>query len=296
MGKKIANVFGILVSIVLSLILLVMLITTPIISGATSLSQEKTIHKLVESIDIAGFIEVEEGDPTAALVDTEFFREVLDRYVSDLLAELDGEPQDHLSLDVLNELKEEHEDELVDFMRALLLTDESISEELLTDDLIRESLDEFYGELASALVAELPTLQDLGVDQEVVAGITLLRSKMVQTTMIVIVAVLSLLILGCRWPRFKGFMWLAVDYILACPVIVLLRGAMGVAVSMVLTDDLAGLDGVLDPILVVLKKSLTTGLLIYLVLAVVFVLVFVFGRKALKKRAVVQEESTALTE
>lgn len=290
MGKKILNVFGVLVSIVLSLVLLVMLIITPVISGVTKLSQKETLHSVVENIDLTGFMELEEGNPAAALVETEFFSGLLDLYLNDLMAELDGQPQTNMSAEALDQLKETHEEELLAVMRAML---EDTAEEnelegmlpdgILTDEMVLEALDEFYDEIAPTLVEELPTLEELGLSQEVLDGINQLRSKKIQTAAIVMIAVLSLLILGCRWPRFKGFMWLAVVNILVCPVMLVARSGLGIMTEMFLSEDLQGLNGVLEPILAVFRGSMMTYAVVYGILAVLCVLVFVLGRKMGKK-------------
>lgn len=293
MGKKILNVFGVLVSIVLSLVLLVMLITTPVISGVTKLSQKETLHSVVENIDLTGFMEMEEGNPAAALVETEFFSGLLDLYLSDLMAELDGQPQTNMSAEALDQLKETHEEELLAVMRAML---EDTAEEnelegmlpdgILTDEMVLEALDEFYDEIAPTLVEELPTLEELGLSQEVLDGINQLRSKKIQTAAIVVIAVLSLLIFGCRFVRLKGLIWLAVVNVLVCPVLLVARSAFGTMAEMLLGDDFQGLNGVLEPVLNILRGSMMTWAIVYGALAVVYILIYVLGRKAGKKNEV----------
>ena len=296
MGKKILNVLGVLVALVLSLVMIVMLVVTPVISGATKLSQKETIHSMVKSIDLSGVFESEGEDLVTALVDTEFVKEMLNLYVDDLLAELDGEPKTHLTAETLDELKETHKEELMGILREMLLASETengeqITEEFLTDAMVEEYLDEFYGEYVLVLVEELPGLEELGVDDEVLEGIQALRSKMVQTAAIVVLVVLSLLIFACRFPRFKGFLWLAVLNILVCPVIILVRNALNLMVETFLTEDLMGLHGVIEPVLTVFRGSMMTCAVVYGVLAVIYIAAFVVGRKVLgKKQAVVEEE------
>lgn len=291
MAKKIANVCGIFVAIVLSVILLLMLMLTPIISGVTTLVQGKTLHKLVENIDFTEFIPEPEGnstDPTVnamfELVETEFFVECVNLYVSDLLAALEGEQPDNLTLDALNGLKEEHREELTEVMHNMLLAVDGVSEELVTDQIVQERLDEMYDELIPALVEQLPTLEEIGVEQEVLDGLILLRDKTIKMAFIAVIVVVSLLILVCRWPRFKGFIWLAVVYILSCPVVLLERSFMDGIGSSILTDELADLTQVLELILASLKHSMIIGAVVYMVLAVIFVVIAVLGRKMLKKK------------
>ena len=305
MEKKILNVLGILLSILLSLVLLVMLIITPVISGATKLAQKETLHSMVESIDLSGVFASEEEDVITLMVNSEFFKDMMDLYVDNLLAELDGEPREVLTVEALKDLKETHEDELMEIMRSLIEVEaegievegieledielEDIElEEVLTDEFVSESLDEFFEEFSAGLVGELPTLEELGVSQEVLTAIQMFRSKQVQNAAIVAIVALSLMIFGCRFVRFKGFMWLAVVNVLACPVVVVIRGALGLVVEMFLTEDLMGMNGVIEPILNVLRNSMMKCVVIYGVCAVVYVVAFVVGRKLVKKNVVAE--------
>lgn len=286
MGKKVINVFGILAAVILSVVLLATLIAAPVVSACTSLVQEKTMHKLVESIDFSGLVAAGEDDPSAALFETEFFAQLLTLYTDDVLAALDGKEQTNLTEDALNALVQEHMDELVPFMRAMLEDEET--DAILTDDVLEQAVTEMFATDGGSFLEMFPPVEALGIDAGLLEGISVLRSKAALTSVIIAVVVLSLLVYGCRWPRFKGFMWLAVVYFLGAGATALIGLSVSAVVPALLMAELEPLMGVFLPILTMLKNALLTGALVELALVVVFVLVFVFGRKALKKRKAAQ--------
>lgn len=280
--KSICNVFGILIAIVLSLVLLVFLIVSPVFSGVTSLVQSETLHSIVRQIDFSELMVADPSDPSAAmlgeLMQTELIDEVMDLYIDDVLSSLDGtSAQPALTPSAVNALVLEHMDELLPIMREYAGDDPAIDDETLKQDIVSM----FDGE---ALIAMLPSPADLGISEEVIFALSLIRSKALLTGSILLAAVLSLLVFALRWPRFKGFMWLAVVYIISA----LFNLASGAGVSVALPTLAAGYDprlsGVLLPILAVLTSAFFTSAAILGVLAIAFILIFVFGRKTLKKK------------
>lgn len=110
-----------------------------------------------------------------------------------------------------------------------------------------------------------------------------LRSGIPVTAVIVALAVLSVLIVLCRWPRFKGFMWLSVVYLLAAVLLFVLGGSLGgLPVDLVLPDE--GVMGYLVlPVLSVFAEEMTHWGIWIAVLGAVFLAVFIVGRVLLKK-------------
>lgn len=280
--KSICNVLGILIAIVLSLVLLVFLIVSPVFSGVTSLVQSETLHNIVRQIDFSELMVADPSDPSAAmlgeLMQTDLMGEVMDLYIDDVLSSLDGtSAQPALTPSAVNALVLEHMDELLPIMREYAGDDPAIDDEILKQVIVSM----FDGE---SLVTALPSPADLGITEEVIYALSLIRSKALLTGSIILAAVLSLLVFALRWPRFKGFMWLAVVYIISA----LFNLASGAGVSVALPTLAAGYDprlsGVLLPILAVLTSAFFTSAAILGVLAIAFILIFVFGRKALKKK------------
>lgn len=279
--KSICNVFGILIAIVLSLVLLVFLIVSPVFSGVTSLVRSETLHGIVRQIDFSELIVADPSDPSAAilgeLMQTELIDEVMELYIDDVLSYLDGSTQSALTADTINSLVQTHMDELLPIMREYAGADPAIDDETLKQVIVSM----FDGE---ALIEMLPSPADLGITEEVIFALSLVRSNVLLTGSIILFAVLSLLIFCLRWPRFKGFMWLAVVYIIGALFNLTSGAGVSVAIPTLVSGYEPGLSGVLSPVLAVLTRSFLINGAVLGVLAIVFIVIFALGRKALKKK------------
>lgn len=294
-AKKVFNVLGILVSIVLSLILTAVLISAPLTSAVTSFLQKDTLHRTVDSLDLSALLPAEGQDEImSALLETELANDLLSLYVDDLLAALDGATERTLTPESLNNLVLKHMDDLLPLVRpyAMELAKSSVEvpdgteinwDEVLTEDVIAAAIVQYVDENGEELLAQFPSAQDFGIDQSVVQLITAFRGKDVLTAVITIAAVLSVLILLCRWVRFKGFMWLGIVYLISAAfdfIYASLIKKIGVAM---LIAALPELNGVVPVLLDILIPALTRGTAVIAVLGVFFVAIFIVGRLLLKK-------------
>lgn len=294
-AKKVFNVLGILVSILLSLILTAVLISAPLTSAVTSFLQKDTLHRAVDSLDLSALLPAEGQDEImSALLKTELANDLLALYADDLLAALDGSTERTLTAESLNDLVLKHMDDLLPLVRpyAMELAKSSVEvpdgmeinwDEVLTEDVIAAAIVQYVDENGEELLAQFPSAQDFGIDQSVVQLITAFRGKNVLTAVITIAAVLSVLILLCRWVRFKGFMWLGVVYLLSAVLdftYASLIKKMGVALLMAELPELNGIVPVLSDILI---PALMRGTAVIAVLGVFFVAIFIIGRLLLKK-------------
>lgn len=294
-AKKILNVLGILLSIVLSLILTAVLILTPLTSAATSFLQAETLHRAVGTLDLSALLPEEGQDEMmSALLETELANDLLILYVDDLLAALDGSTERALTRGALNSLVLEHMDDLMPLVRpyAIELAKASVEipggteinwDEVLTEDIIAAAIVQYVDENGEELLGQFPTAQDLGIDQSVVNIISAFRSKEILTATITAAAVLSVLILLCRWVRFKGFMWLGVVYLLSAVIDFLYAALVKKMDAALLITELPELQGVVPTLTEILSPALMRGAAVIAVLGVVFVIVFIAGRLLLKK-------------
>lgn len=294
-AKKVFNVLGTLVSILLSLILTAVLISVPLTSAVTSFLQKDTLHRAVDSLDLSVLLPAEGQDEiTSALLKTELANDLLALYADDLLAALDGSTERTLTAESLNDLVLKYMDDLLPLVRpyAMELAKSSVEvpdgmeinwDEVLTEDVIAAAIVQYVDENGGKLLAQFPSAQDLGIDQSVVQLIAAFRGKDVLTAVITIAAVLSVLILLCRWVRFKGFMWLGVVYLLSAVldfIYASLIKKMGVVLPMAELPELNGVVPVLSDILI---PALMRGTAVIAVLGVFFVAIFIVGRLLLKK-------------
>ena len=146
----------------------------------------------------------------------------------------------------------------------------------------------------SVLTSEEPAAEEIPVG----LIILYLRSGIPVTAMIVAVAILSVLIVLLRWPRFKGFMWLAVVYLLAAVLTFVSGGSLsGLPVQQFLPQE-----GVMDllilPVISVFAAEMIRWAIWIAVIGVVFLAVFVVGRvllgKASKTHAIEETQDACL--
>ena len=291
--KFFGNLIGVLVAIVLSLVLLVTMVTAPVFSGATNLVQNETLHSVVKSIDFAellGAADMGEGNELVGqLMETEAAKAIINLYIDDTLALLDGSgAQPTLTVEAVKSLVQANMAELLPILRNAMGVTEGV-----TDQMLEQYILLMFDEMGAELINSLPTPQELGLGEEVLLAISLFRSKLLLTGVTIAIIVLSLLILLFRFPRFKGFMWLTVVYLLSAISAV----GMGASISSLLPNLIATVEpmlvGVVTPIALLLSKSFFTAAAVMAIAAVVFILIFVFGRKASKKRKARKEAAKA---
>lgn len=293
--KFVGNFIGILLSIVVSVALLVALIAAPVLSGVTELVQSDTLLSLIQSIDLSPADPENPNTPdtpavpelpvvsehawAADLLETELAEKLVNMYMDDFLSASMGGPTS-LTVDSMKALVVEHMDEVLPIVRQAVTE----SGEEMSDQEIENAILAFVDESGQELIDSLPTYEDLNIGEDVTLALSFLRSNILRTGVTILVIVFSILILIFRFPHFKGFMWLAVVYILGT----LFSMGTGAGMSallpgLILTEEPI-FAGALTPVLAVLAKTCYIGGAIMLVLAVVFILIFVFGRKALKKK------------
>lgn len=307
--KTFFNVLGILISIPLSILLTMILLITPVVSASSSVATANTIKDIVKSIDYSMLFTVDEStqpdmednaiDPELIqnIMNTSAVQSVLDLYVEDLFASIEAgtnvEPQ--LTSESFKTIMNKNIDELVplakQFFKANIESEVTITDEF-TDEEIKEQLILLIDETAEDFIYSLPTASDLDLIPSnnmsednllFLKGIQLLHNGVIMQAFLIVIAILSILILALRFVRFKGFMWLGVVYLLsAIP-------SMGIA-YVLKTMDLQTIGemsseqlGFLNPILETISNKIGIASLIILVLSVVFIVVFVLGRRYLKK-------------
>ena len=290
--KKIANVFGVLAALVLSLVLAVVLIASPALSAATSFVQTETIYKVVKEIDYTELIEPggavsDSAGIDAELVDslmkTELVSELIDLYVDRLFAVLEGTAETvNITADELVEIGKAHADELVPIVKAYL--GETVPLEL-DDDTILKLTVQMLEEKADELVSEIPTLEELGLEDWMLTAIRELRNGDILRDVLGMAAVLSILVVLCRWIRFKGFMWLGVVYLGSAVMNLIAAIGIGKKTSILFPGVIPVSGGVNEAISGVLSDELMKGAGILAVLAVLFIVIFAVGRKLMKKKS-----------
>lgn len=142
-----------------------------------------------------------------------------------------------------------------------------------------------------------------GADEEEIADEVLKLAQMAKNgtltlALVGVMAVFALLICLLRWPRFKGFMWVAV---------MLLIGAVFVALAgvayMLLPGMIANQGGqtvsvisAAKPVIKIIANSMFVAAAIYAAVAIVLIVLFVIFRKALRKQKTAKAVAAARAE
>ncbi|MBQ8822420.1 MAG: hypothetical protein IJZ82_07230 [Lachnospiraceae bacterium] len=288
--KKIMNVLGIFLAIIVSLVLAVVLIATPVVSGAASFFEAENLSKIVRSLDfnelLLGNGQLEQqlgeyGPLLDAISETAVLEDVVDLYVEDVMNALEGSGEKHLTVEAVKEIMVAHMDEIMPIVKsqmgdvASLLPEEEIEKYVVT-------YLESYGD---TIINKLPSIEDLGLSEDVLMGVRLLGEGRIVTVLVIAIAVLSVLILLLRWVHFKGFMWLGVDYLISALVVFLASFGIGGAGALLVSVAGSMAELVAEPILSVLSAAMFKGAGICAGLAVLFIIIYVVGRKLFMKKA-----------
>lgn len=289
--KGIANVFGILLALVLSLVLFVMLITTPLASAAGSFMQTETLKKVVKNIDYAElFTDMEivgdmsetglDPEMIATLMESGMVEDIVELYADGVFDMLEGKRDEiALSAETVNGILQKYLDDIVPIVKAMIPAEYPVP-----DEMIRSMTSEMLKEYSGEITGMLPAAEDLGINREIVMAVNMLRDGTVLMGIIGVVGVLSILILLCRFVRFKGFMWLGVVYVIGGVISFLASMSMGDAVKSVVAAAEPGLEAVITPITGIIAAEMMKGAGVLVGLAALFIIVFVVGRKIMRRR------------
>lgn len=285
--KFILNFFGILLAIILSIITLGTLIITPIISSASSFLQTDTLHKMISDINLSDMFEsyITEAAPDSwddldvefidEFMSSELVKDIIDLYLNNLLGIVEQDRIDSINQEQIDMLLNKHMPEMISIIRP------QIPAELpVTDAEITQYATSALTPILVELVALLPTLEDLGLDSTTISILHMLHNGTLLRYTIYAVLILSLLIVLCRFPRFKGFGWLSVAYLLATLILFLLgQNAQNIISALLSEEFLEKTDFLLQPLLNLFRSNFLLVARNTLIVTVACLLVFILGRK-----------------
>ena len=184
-----------------------------------------------------------------------------------------------LSAETVNGILQKYLDDIVPIVKAMIPAEYPVP-----DETIRSMTSEMLKEYSGEITGMLPAAEDLGINREIVMAVNMLRDGTVLMGIIGVVGVLSILILLCRFVRFKGFMWLGVVYMIGGVISFLASMSMGDAVKSVVAAAEPGLEAVITPITGIIAAEMMKGAGVLAGLAALFIIVFVVGRKIMRRR------------
>lgn len=285
--KFILNFFGILLAIILSIITLGTLIITPIISSASSFLQTDTLHKMISDINLSDMFEsyITEAAPDSwddldvefidEFMSSELVKDIIDLYLNNLLGIVEQDRIDSINQEQIDMLLNKHMPEMISIIRPRIPAELPV-----TDAEITQYATSALTPILVELVALLPTFEDLGLDSTTISILHMLHNGTLLRYTIYAVLILSLLIVLCRFPRFKGFGWLSVAYLLATLILFLLgQNAQNIISALLSEEFLEKTDFLLQPLLNLFRSNFLFVARNTLIVTVACLFVFILGRK-----------------
>jgi len=291
--KVIFNIFGILAASLLSLILFATLFTTPIISTAASFLNSDTLYKIVKTIDYIQFIPKTDNpqqnqlqaEIINELIDTKFVEDIITMYTDNLFHALEENNTDvALTAADISAVANKHFDELLPIFKARIGIDLPLS-----DSEIQQYAKQYIDELAPEIASMFPTLSDLNIEPSVLTALHNLYSGIVVKSFLFVIGILSFLVLLCRFPRFKGFMWLGITYLCAAAFLFLLTFTVKTTGISLFTELIPISSIIVKPFFAALTAEVFKGAGIIFALAAGFIFIFIFGRKHLSETQTTQK-------
>ena len=222
-GKKILNVFGIILAWLLSIVLVVLLFVSPVLLSALSTVQPKKMMQTLPSMELPQLLEMldievvdTENEQLMEFISTDAVQDIFEIYATGVFSALDGGvPEQTLTEETVREIVHNNLDDL--FALAIKASPElkqlpEAEAKSAAEDMICEAL----LEITEQLPAPEELIQEISAQSEVeIALEALAQIDMVKLAFIGVLVVLSVLIFVCRLFGFRGFRWLSVDLFVA---------------------------------------------------------------------------------
>lgn len=291
--KIIMNIFGIIAASFLSVLLVIVLMATPLISAVSAFFEGENIHKILSGIDYAKIIEAEIGETEFSgeteleteiindLMESDMMKDVVKLCVDNIFEVVDGNTgADKVTAEDITEIAKEHMDELKKILKDNLASDIPLTDEIL-EEMTRAAVEEYSAQIAEMM----PTAKDIGLNRDVLNVISNLRNGTYFWIAFAVAAGLTLLVMLCQVMRFKGFMWIGIDYLVASIGTVILAFSIKVTdFATLIGEKLIG-NSVLSTVTGIISKEMLIGAGILAGSGILFIVVFVVGRKLLKKKS-----------
>ena len=284
--KSIFNILGILLAFILSLFTISALIATPVASAVTSLLQPGTIQQVIQDMNLSEQLEtvLKESAPEDLkdldmqfiddLMASELMNDILQLYIDNMVGILEEDRMESINQQQIQTLLAEHTPDLVTMIRPYLPADIP-----LNDDEISKYANDMLEPALITMVSSLPSLEDMGIDDTALSIIHMLYNGTLLKLCFIFIIILSLLVFLCRFPGFKGFMWLGITYLLSAIVLFLATGNMEDLVKNLLPKlAIDSLTFAIDPVMTLFKTKITMYGRNIIILSIVFIVLFILGK------------------
>ncbi len=228
----------------------------------------------------------ESGIPLDALdeiMETEAVSKILDLVTEEIIASLSGEEgSGQITPVLLKQIINDNIDEIIEVGYQYIEDQDAVSHETLKATILSEA-----DAKAADFVEAVSTVKNAIAEKMDVEVLTVVRysaSGIFDMILWVMIVLLSALIALCRFPRFKGFLWLGIVYALGALASLVMFVAFDGILLTVLESAADGQFSFLLPAVDVIVGTFGKWAILSFVIALVMIAVFVVGRLWLGKK------------
>lgn len=304
-GKKVLNVFGIIIAWILSIILVLLLFVTPITLSTLSLVKPKELCETIKDVDLSQIIELmelelpdEQSQQVMELFRSDAVQELYETYIDSVFAALDSNmPQVALDEAKIQQIVRDNIDELYSFALNSIPDVKDYPEAEAKALLESYVITAFQG-YAQSLPSGESLRQEMFGDEADAQMVMSLISQIdtIKLSYVGILVFLSLLIFVCRLFGWRGFRWLSTDLFIAGGLNIFvctgLTLSTSVATSLLSGDPVGGL--VIDTFLPVLARGVYIRTGIMIVSAIALLVIYLYIKKSLAKKATLPASETSI--
>lgn len=295
-GKKVLNVFGIIIAWILSIILVLLLFVTPITLSTLSLVKPKELCETIKDVDLSQIIELmelelpdEQSQQVMELFRSDAVQELYETYIDSVFAALDSNmPQVALDEAKIQQIVRDNIDELYSFALNSIPDVKDYPEAEAKALLESYMITAFQG-YAQSLPSGEALRQEMFGDEADAQMVMSLISQIdtIKLSYVGILVFLSLLIFVCRLPRWRGFRWLSTNLFIAGILNAFVCVGLGLSASVVaaLFADMPAGGLITNAFLPVFSQGVYIRTGIMLAAAVALLAVYLFIKKTAAKKA-----------
>lgn len=246
---------------------------------------------------ILGNIQLPEGidqDMLNAFMQSNAAKEIIEQYTDGLEAVLSGEAvTKEFTADDLKKIVDENMDEIISIAKTY-------SGEELSEEELRQKINEMVDIMGDEVVSNLPSFTEIQQQLEggVLTAFKIVSSPILTWIFIGVSTLIALLVFACKVRRFRGLMWLGVDFIIAGAIVALVRSGFDIAQPMIAEMVMEMLGGasatVVSSVLSVVVSPIITGRNVLFILAAICIIAFIVIRVVMAKKAAKASETAEI--
>ena len=303
-GKKVLNVFGIIIAWFLSIALVILLFVTPIVLSSLSLVKPRELCETIKDVDLSQIIELmelelpdEESQQVMELFRSDAVQELYEAYIDSVFAALDNDmPQVALDEAKIQQIVRDHMDELYSFALNAIPDMKDYPEteaKALLESYLINAFQEYAQEMPSG---EEMRIELFGGEAEAQMALRLISQiDEIKLSYLGVLVFLSLLIFVCRLHGWRGFRWLSTNLFIAGGLNTFVCAALALGSSIIAgllgSDPISGL--VVNTLLPAFAQGVYIRTGIMIVSAIALLAIYLYIKKSAAKKPVSPAPETA---